>query len=313
MAKHPALILAFLSPLVAEFLLGDQYLAGPPSFKQLGMLLEFVALYGCGALLIREVARRTGHGWPTMLTLALAFGVIEEGLLTQSLFNPDYVGVHLLSYGFIPALGIAGPWTVFVLTLHVVWSIATPIALVEALSGNREPWLKRSFGVVIALYVVGALGTFAISYAFGSHFLASPMQMTTAAVIAAALAVAAFTLFRTPSQADTGSNWLGLAIGLVASGAFQLIRDLPDHALNPWLMVTILLGLEALVVVAVRIWRPGTFGLAAGALLTYCWLGMLTAKDSGTGAIVEQSVLVALAVGLLLSRVRPRERSAVST
>jgi hypothetical protein len=309
MTKHPALILAFLSPLVAEFLLGDQYLAGPPSFKQLGMLLEFVALYGCGALLIREVTRRTGRGWPTMLALALAFGVIEEGLLTQSLFNPDYVGVHLLDFGFIPALGIAGPWTVFVLTLHVVWSIATPIALVEALSSSREPWLKRSFGVVIALYVVGALGTFAISYAFGSHFLASPMQLVAAAVIAAALAVSAF-VFRTPSRPDTGSNWLGLGIGLVASSAFQLIRELPDHALSPWLMVAILLGLEALVVVAVRVWHPGTFGLAAGALLTYCWLGMRTAAGAGAGAIVEQSVLVALAVAVLAGCARPRERSA---
>jgi hypothetical protein len=37
-----------------------------------------------GALLIREVARRTGCGWPTIVVLALAFGVLEEGLLTCS-------------------------------------------------------------------------------------------------------------------------------------------------------------------------------------------------------------------------------------
>jgi hypothetical protein len=98
-----------------------------------------VAFYGSAAVVIRDLARRTGRGWPTMLLLALAFGVVEEGLLTQSLFNPDYLGLHKLSFGYLPALGIGLPWTIFVLTLHVVWSIATPIAVPSrsSRSGSR--------------------------------------------------------------------------------------------------------------------------------------------------------------------------------
>lgn len=303
MAKHPALFLAFLSPLVAEFLLGDQYLTGPPSFAQLGTLFEFVALYGCGALLVRELARRTGRGWPTMLTLALAFGVIEECLLTQSMFNPDYVGQHLLGYGLIPALGISGPWTVLVLTLHVVWSICTPIALTEAVSGDRGPWLKRSFGVVVVLYVLGAVATFFFSYFIGAHFLASATQLCMAAVVAVAVAFAAFA-FQPSTPAPTGSEWAGLAIGLLASSAFQLVRELPNDTLNPWVMVTILLALEALTAAVVLKWRPGVFGLTAGALVTYCWVGMATAISAGASAIVEQSGLVALAVALLVFTAR---------
>jgi len=84
-------------------------------------------------VLIREVTRRTGRGWPTILLLGLAFGLIEEGLLTQSRFNRHYLGLDLLSYGHVWSLGIGLPWTVFVLILPVVWSIATPIALVEGL------------------------------------------------------------------------------------------------------------------------------------------------------------------------------------
>src|SRR5215208_7173436 len=108
----PVLLLLVIAPLVAEFLLGDVTLASLPA------LVLFIPLYGGGALLIREVVRRRGGGWP-------AFGVVEEGLATQSLFNPDYAHQHLLSSGFLPALGIAIPWTVSVLSLHVIWSICT--------------------------------------------------------------------------------------------------------------------------------------------------------------------------------------------
>jgi hypothetical protein len=71
----PALGLFFLSPLVGEFLLGNV------SIDALPIGLTMAPMYGGGAVLIREVARRAGKGWPTMILLALAFGAIEEGLV----------------------------------------------------------------------------------------------------------------------------------------------------------------------------------------------------------------------------------------
>ncbi len=94
----PALGLFVLAPLVAEFLLGNLPITALPA------LVLLAPLYGGGALLIREVARRTGRGWPTMIVLALAYGVLEEGITTMSLFNPAYVNAHLLDRGFIPNL-----------------------------------------------------------------------------------------------------------------------------------------------------------------------------------------------------------------
>ena len=126
----PAIVLFFLAPWVAEFLLGDFPITWLP------LILVLAGMYGGGALLIREVARRTGRGWPTIVLLALAYGVLEEGVTTMSLFNPGYVGAHLLDQGYLPALGIAVPWTIFVLGLHTVWSISVPIALVE--QGTRR-------------------------------------------------------------------------------------------------------------------------------------------------------------------------------
>ena len=77
-----AVITLFLvAPLVAEYLLGDLPL------KLLTALIVLAPAYGCGAVLIRETARRTGRGWPTMLMLGAAYTLIGEGLVSQSLFN----------------------------------------------------------------------------------------------------------------------------------------------------------------------------------------------------------------------------------
>ncbi|MFH8410240.1 hypothetical protein ACH4FX_36530 [Streptomyces sp. NPDC018019] len=56
----PAFALFLLAPFVGEFLLGNLTLAELP----LGLVLA--PMHGCGALLVRELGRRSGGGWPTM-------------------------------------------------------------------------------------------------------------------------------------------------------------------------------------------------------------------------------------------------------
>jgi hypothetical protein len=96
--------LLVVAPLVAEYLLGDLPL------KLLPVMIIMAPMYGGGAVLIREVARRTGRGWPMMLLLGVAYMLIEEGLVGQSLFNHDYLKMqmHLLDQAYIPAFGIGG-------------------------------------------------------------------------------------------------------------------------------------------------------------------------------------------------------------
>ena len=95
----PAVLLTLLAPIVAEFLLGDF------SIRKIGIALALLPLYGGGALLIREIARRTGRGWPTIVLLAVAYSLLEEAFLTQSLFNPNYVGQRLLITDTCPGWG----------------------------------------------------------------------------------------------------------------------------------------------------------------------------------------------------------------
>ena len=299
--------LALLSPFVAEFLLGDQYLSADRGVgAQLGMFVVLGLWYGAGAVLIREVTRRTGRGWPTILLLGLAFGLIEEGLLTQSLFNPHYLGLDLISYGQVGGLGIGLPWTVFVLTLHVVWSIATPIALVEGIWPGREPWGGRvSLGVTSGLVLLGALAIAGVSWA-SSGFLAAPGQLIGSAVLTVVLVIVALRRPRVDQPRPASPVLPAVALGLVLASTFQLVQHAGPTALPAWATSVILLLLLATGVVAAHRWRMDVLGLAAGAVLTYAWVGMTNAIHAGPAGSVEQLVIIAVALMVTLLAVRRR-------
>ncbi|AYG03581.1 hypothetical protein [Gryllotalpicola protaetiae] len=311
-----ALTLAALSGVTAEFLLGDQWLSGAaPISTQLPELILFIVYYGSAAVLIREFTRRTGRGWPTILLLAFAFGLIEEGLLDLSLFNPHFAERSLIAFGFIPGLGIGGPWTIFVLTLHVVWSIGAPVAIAEALFPSpvrrripvaavtpqtQAPWLRVP-GLCVAGggYLVGAA---AIGVVSQGSFVAQWWQYASAAVVAAAAIVIAFRLRpTTPRPARSPRN--GILVGFVGGTVFQLLEGWP-HSVSPWLAC-----LALLVVLGAGAWASVRFrldplGLATGALFTYCWVGLRAASQTGGWPVVEQIVIVVLVVAALALALR---------
>ncbi|MDX6281365.1 MAG: hypothetical protein QOH03_2436 [Kribbellaceae bacterium] len=273
----PAIGLFFLSPLVAEYLLGNLPITA------LFAVVGLACLYGGGAVLIREVVRRRGWGYPSLLVLALAYAVLEEGVTTQSLFNPDYVGLRLLDEGHIGFLGMGAPWTLFVLTLHTVWSITVPIVLVEAVSKRpREPWLgKIGLWVVGVFFFVGVVATTAIQLANDS-FVASVGQFVgTAVVLVALIAFAAWLGGRAVADRRSSGGvpavWLvGLSALLVTSG-FMLVSDV---GVSGWWAAVIYLAGWAASVRVVRFWgrheswsRRHVLALASGALLTYAWHG----------------------------------------
>jgi hypothetical protein len=239
-------------------------------------------MYGGGALLIREITRRFGRGWPTIFALALAYAIVEEAFLDQTLFNPNYLGLnlHLLEHGYIPALGIGAWWTVFVLTLHTVWSISTSIALAEALAPDRSttPWLGRiGLAVASVLFLLGAGAVTLISIRQDhSHFMASVPQFISAGVIAMTLIAAAFRLPRTaaPILAGTVPNpWLVGAAALAAGSLFLVVP--PDWG---WWAFAACLALDLGAIVAIWAWSRHSgwngshrLALAAGAVLAYAW------------------------------------------
>jgi hypothetical protein len=302
----PALGLFFLSPLVAEFLLGNIPLSA------LYALVALAPLYGGGAVLIREVVRRQGWGYPTVVTFALAYGVIEEGITTQSLFNPNYADLRLLDPGHIGFLGMGAPWTVFVLGLHTVWSITVPIVLMESLSKRpREPWLgKVGLSVYGVLFVVGVLATTAFGLSKDS-FHASVGQFAGVGVAVVALVALGIWIGRRADGVSAGSvpnAWVVGAVGLVLASGWMLLNDLVS---NGWLEAVLMLAIEVLAVVVFVTWsrRPAwtrmhTLAAAGGALLTYAWHSFPESPVMDaprTADLVGNAILAALAVALLIS------------
>lgn len=311
----PAIGLFFIAPLVAEYLLGDL------SIRMLGALFILAPMYGGGALLIREVTRRLGKGWPTILVLAFAYGMFEEAFTTQTLFNPNYLGLnlHLLQPAYIPALGIGAWWTVFVLTLHTVWSISTPIALAEALVPERAEklWLKGpGLAVVALLFILGAIAStrFEIKQ---HHFVASSMQFLVAAIVCVLAVVAALALPGTTPGREPGSTASPWLVGFGALAAGSVFMLVPKGW--GWMAVGIYLALDVIVIAAVwsmsqnAAWNAThRLALAAGAALTYAWHAFIVPKPvvgaGGASFRIGNAIFAAALIILLMFATRKTSR-----
>lgn len=278
----PAILLTLLAPIVAEFLLGDF------TIRKIAIALALLPLYGGGALLIREVSRRAGRGWPTIVLLAVAYSLLEEGFLTQSLFNPNYVGQRLLDYGYVPWLGTSLNWCTLVLTIHVVWSIATPILIAEGIAADRRtaPWLRTpGLVVTVLLFLLGCVATASFSLK-SSPFVATRLQFLSAGVltllaIAAAFLVGSRTDDRPAAQRTAPRPLVVFFVCLALAVGFMIAEDRGNPRVLPIVSVLVRWTLEAVAAIVIvrwaraRDWRSGHYlAIAAATTLTYTMLGL---------------------------------------
>ena len=302
----PAVIsLFFVAPLVAEYLLGDLPL------KLLAALIVLAPAYGGAAVLIREAARRTGRGWPTMLLLGAAYALIAEGLVTQSIFNHDYLKMHmrLLDHAYIPALGIGGWSTLFMFNLHTFWSVGVSIALVEALfpAEAETPWLGRAgLSIVALVFALGEAANFAIGFK-QNQFMASKTQLLSAAVLSALLILVAFLTPVRRSRVTSGGEalnpWLTGALACVLG--VGILKTPPQWG---WAAVLALLAMDAAFLVLVTFFSRQTgwsvvhtLSLAAGGALSYGILAFTRKPLIGgvTWMRISNTVFLAAVVSLI--------------
>lgn len=123
----------------------------------------FAALYGAPALLVREITRRAGWGWDSMLLLMLSLAIAQACLIDQSLFSEDYHDYDGWTENYqatlIPIAGVS-VYNAFNFVLgHVIYSFGAPIALAEAWRPHtaQDSWL-RAPGLIVAAaaYLVAA-------------------------------------------------------------------------------------------------------------------------------------------------------------
>lgn len=225
--RGAALLLVVLTPLIAEVSLGTVPLA------MAWFMVIYVPVYGAGALLVRELTRRAGGGWPSLLLMGVAYGLLEEGLALQSLTSPHLYGAA----DWAPRLfGVNTAYTELNLTYHAVFSIAIPIALVELTfrGHGTAPYLRR--GGLITCAIVTLLGAALLRISVPpTEDPGYTMPMTAVAVVLvliAALSIAALRILprhcATP-QPDARSSRpprptvVGLCCAVATFGFFALI------------------------------------------------------------------------------------------
>lgn len=120
------LIFILMVPTLAELISGS---APPAEYFHPFTFLFFVLLYGCGTLLIREAKVRWNLQYG-VIYLAAAYGIVEEGILVKSFFNPAWGDLENIS-GYGMYLGTQWPWAIMLTVFHGTVSTLIPITIAE--------------------------------------------------------------------------------------------------------------------------------------------------------------------------------------
>ncbi|MBB4933194.1 hypothetical protein F4561_004014 [Lipingzhangella halophila] len=330
----PVLGLLLLAPVCAEYLIGYDDSTGQPA-ELLGGLVVFVPLYGCAALIIREAARRAGRGWPTIMLLALAFGVLQPGLIDQAMFNPSYRDIDYLQPmmrpTYIPAFGISAYLTLTWIAGHVIWSVSVPIAIVESFAPDHrrtQPWLGR-LGLAIAVLLFLAGAAFVVQWHLRTEgFVPAVPQLAGAAAVVVVLAGAAFATGRRPRPTASRSAPRPWLVGAVAFAALFLpmavelvtgVLGIGQGFVVDWPGVALFVVPIAVLAGLLAAWSrrqgwgaPHRLAAAGGALLTNVVIGFFVqplGDVTTTAELAHNTVVAAGAVALLaLAALRIRRR-----
>jgi len=311
----PALVLFFLSPTIGELLSGS---APPVEFFNPIIFLLLASLYGSGAILMRELTIRWRKGCASLLLLGAAYGIIEEGLMVKSFFDPNWPDLGFLGV-FGRWMGVNWVWAEMLTIYHAVFSIAIPVLLVELAypSQRRVRWVgnRTLSGFTALLTGVVLLGFFALT----PYRPPLPQYL----LIALLMVLLIFLAWKFPSECGSrGSKRLLApayfwAAGFLGSlGFFFVFWAVPF--LLPLPSVVILLG--ALLVLGFLTFLKGfnwnedcdmhRFALVSGGLTLFIVLAPLQELDTTRTDNPQGMGLVGLAflIGLILVRWRIQHR-----
>ncbi len=319
----PVWFLLFLSPAVGELLSGS---APPAEFFHPVGLIFLMLLYGGGAVLCRELTFRWGKGWPTLLLLGAAYGVIEEGLVIASFFNPDHGDLGPMK-GYDRWLGVNWFWTLDLTIYHAVISIAVPVVLVSVVFPRyrERAWLnKRAFNLLAALFILNA-AVMHVLFVVAITGYRPPLPAYLAATL---LTIFFFLLARriphVPLERKAGIRpfWLGCASFLATLAFFLQMFLVPATGIPLAVGLFLMVASMALtgVILLKMIGRDAALGprqqlaLACGPLILMSLMAAIQQMDNAnrpdnTGGMALVGLCALLFLGALAWRVRRRERA----
>ena len=302
----PALALFLLSPTIGELLSSS---SPPAEFFQPFTFLLLASLYGSGALIARELSHRWNRGWPSVLLLGAAYGIVEEGLAVKSFFDPNWMDLGPLGvYG--RWAGVNWVWSVGLTIYHAVFSIGVPILLVGLLfpAQRDRPWLSRNgFRWIVGLFV--AVTVFI-------NLALTPYRPSAVAHLVSAAGVVAMGIWARSAGSPQPAAKLpvlgsplriGLA-GLAATvGLFFLLWFLPNTPIPAivWIALTLIYVAWLWTRFGRRTTHPGwspshALAMAGGALTFFVLLSPVVEFDPNRLDNTQGAMLVGLATAISL-------------
>jgi hypothetical protein len=180
----PAVVLFIVAPVFGEVFSGSTRIT---EFINPVTFITEALLYGCGAILVRELVIRWRKGWPSMLLLGFAYGIYEEGLVVQSFFDPGWHDLGALAvYGRL--WGVNWVWAEHLTIYHAVISILASVVFVQAFYPDRrtESWVvSRRW---LFANCIGLLSVYALWSAFNKYDAGLWKPASALAIIALAVA-----------------------------------------------------------------------------------------------------------------------------
>jgi hypothetical protein len=284
----PILALLLLSPVIAEVL------SGSTRVTTLFVLIPSTGVWGCAALMIRNLVRSRRRGWLSILLLGIGLAIAEECVIQQTSLTP-LIGIDP-SHVYGRAFGVNWFYLLWALGFESIWAVVVPIQLAELIFPDRRdvPWLGKR-GMTISA-VIFTLAAFVAWYSWTQIYLPQfypgsvyPVSMLAILIGLVAIAGCIAAAFAFPSsalpwaastrpapkpwQAGLAAFWFSLPWFLMVLIAYSALPALP--VVLP-VLVSILLAVG--IVYLLHAWsaRPGwqdahrlalVFGVVAATLL----------------------------------------------
>lgn len=236
--SYPIITLLILAPLLGEMVSGSS----PPSeyFQPITFLI-LTMLYGTGAVIIREIARRWEKGWISILLMGMAYGIFEEGVIVRSFFDPGWQDLGQLAF-YGRWIGVNWIWAIALTIFHAVVSISIPIAITELIFPKKKNvlWLsKKELIIFVFIFLMNVL----LGPLFG-------MKNTPASTITSIISILGlvFLAYKWPAFSEknkfgkVASQWKIIIIGsLIMAGLIAGMWLFPLLSI-PWIIAFIFLG-----------------------------------------------------------------------
>jgi hypothetical protein len=256
-----------------------------------------------------------------MFVLGAAYGIIEEGLMVKSFFDPGWTDLGILGvYG--RWLEVNWVWSEWLTIYHAIFSIAIPITLVELAYPNRrnESWLnnRKLAGTIVLLCAVTLFG-----YGFlTSHRPPIPQYLSSAMLVLVLLLIA----WKIPHRLGKNGSinpWKPsrlASIGFFITLLFFLLFGAGPHIVNqPTILMLLGMGLVFAIFHFLRRydWSKRTlyhkFALAAGALGFFIAITPLQELDKNRPDNPQGMLFVGIVALVMLFILRKRLKSHIAS